>query len=146
MRACTALLVVTLVSGCSGGTTSAPPAETNDREEKLVLTAEEARQALIEMVENDERGSFLELLLPTLRTDKVEIKDKGTATLGRWRCDLAKRTFHTSIRFPRATRHQFNQWSGVFTQSSDGKWKAKVTKSRSDDGPIFDEKGEDRRE
>jgi len=68
MRACTALLVVTLVSGCSGGTPSAPPAETNDREEKLVLTAEEARQALIEMVENDERGSFLELLLPTLPT------------------------------------------------------------------------------
>jgi hypothetical protein len=111
-----------LIAGCS------PQANEGDKKGDLrssdartVLSAEDARKALIEMVELSHED-VLEYGLPYLRTDEVVSVSPSQIDIGRWHIDLGKRTFVLSL----VSEAGLYEVSGVFEQDPDGKWSAKI--------------------
>jgi hypothetical protein len=90
------------------------------------LTAEEARKALIEMLERPgEDVGWLERLSADLE-EPAEDKGEGKVEIGRWRCDLKEKTFRADVHFPKAHYHRHNFYRGEFRWTRNG-WRAEVT-------------------
>jgi hypothetical protein len=103
-----------------------PAAQPQDRgKEEVPLKAEVARKALIELAERSD-DVLVKLSLPGLKKSKIVSAGGDELTIGRWRCNLVARTFVLSL----ASDAGFFEISGVFEQSKDHKWRAKVTRKR----------------
>jgi hypothetical protein len=87
-----------------------------------MLKAEDARNALIELVGKTD-DMVLQLSLPSLMAKEAVQVDTNEIAIGRWHCDLARQTFIASV----GSGGHFAEYQGVFEQSSDGKWHAKIT-------------------
>lgn len=85
-------------------------------------SAEEARQALITMVENSDRQD-LKMSLQNLRVDRVVQREDGSVEIGQWRCDLAARTFGVGV----IAEPIFAEYTGTFSVEPSGKWQAEIT-------------------
>ncbi len=102
------------------------PVEKNAEE----LTPEQARQALMAMLEKSEAStpSYLPLLLPRLQAEPIVSGDQpGQIAIGPWWCHLPKKIFTVTLSFPRAFRMQVEESGGVFERSGDGRWRARIT-------------------
>ena len=86
--------------------------------------AEEARKAIVEMVE-ESHDEILILGLPYLKTEKAVAAGPSRVAIGQWRIDLDTRAFVLSL----ASEAGFYEVSGVFEQSHGGKWRAKITRT-----------------
>lgn len=88
------------------------------------LTEEEAREALAQMLAQKHRLGKFETtwLIDEVQSFPARPSSDGEILLGRFSCNLAKRTFSTSF------DHTWGitDWHGVFLHS-DGVWTAKVT-------------------
>lgn len=88
-------------------------------------SADEARQALITMVENSDRQD-LKMSLQNLRVDRVVQREDGTVEIGQWGCDLASKTFVVSV----VAGPIFAEYTGTFSVAPNGKWWAEITEER----------------
>jgi hypothetical protein len=96
------------------------------------ITADEAKTALIEMVESLKEDMPEEQLeihpmwrsLSALRAAKPCVLDGGKVVLGGWWCDLARGSFSFSQAKPYVAVYE-----GVFRQDASGRWSAEITYS-----------------
>jgi hypothetical protein len=117
------------------------PGRVEDVQINRDLGPEEARQALIEMIEHrgDHQVSFLALALPQVKAfgqgkakrDEIRVETEGEVQIGPFCCELKERRFNAVMLFPKALRHRDNFWTGVFERSPSGKWRAKITSFKS---------------
>jgi hypothetical protein len=101
------------------------PAFENKYEVSRRLTAEEARQALIDMVEKSDKFE-LRVSLEHLRIDPAVQRENGAVEIGTWRCYLETRTFDGGI----ITHEVFAHFRGEFSVSHDGQWRAQITEEQ----------------
>jgi hypothetical protein len=89
------------------------------------ISAEEARQALIEMIEHTSEGA-IKWTLPDVKIAKITPSAVGGQWLdiGPWACYLKEQTF--SLRGGGAS---YFLCRGVLERSKDGKWQARITQS-----------------
>jgi hypothetical protein len=120
-----AILFLLLFAGCSDERKE-PDAKTDD--EGLVLTAEMAKRALLEM---DPRQIPSGVMVPDPKDDPVQFISRDEIAVGAWECNLHEKTFQVDAHYPEAIRHQHNHVRGVFQRTPEGKWVAKVTSSTS---------------
>jgi hypothetical protein len=99
----------------------AAPPQGSDKDDRS-LKAEAARQALIELVESS-KDEPIKLSLPVLKNGKIVSVGDSEITIGKWSCNLAKKTFVLSL----ASDAGLFEISGVFEQAKDQKWRAKIT-------------------
>jgi hypothetical protein len=94
--------------------------------EEIKLTVNDARQALVAMVESSD-DAVLKMSLQFLRTAQAEMTGDERAEIGKWMIDLKERTFSVSIeRDP-----IFQDYAGDFTfDAKENKWKASITSRR----------------
>jgi len=123
------LAVPVLCSGCWDRAGAPEDAQVNQ-----TLGADEARLALIEMIQRSEEENvrFLKRRLAQLEIrDQIRVERGSETRIGDFWCDLKKRQFLASISDPPDHRKRYHwweyRWEGVFEQSSDGKWRAKIT-------------------
>jgi len=95
-----------------------------------LMTAEAAKQALLDMSENQIPSG---VLVPKPKEAPIEFETLEQISIGIYECNLKTRTFHATATYPKAYRHQHNEVSGVFERREDGKWVAKVTQATSMD-------------
>ena len=124
MRAIAFVCVLLPVEGCSAAKSDS--SRDSDQKARTLLDAEEARQALIAMVEKS-NDPCLRAGIARLKTDMARMTGNGRISIGKWDIDLARATFVlTLIKEP----DFLHTYSGVFERSSDGKWKARITRER----------------
>jgi hypothetical protein len=111
-----AFLMVT-AGGCDMG-----PASKSEPGVSRAPSADEARQALISMVEKSDHQD-LKMSLQNLRVDRVVERDDGAVDIGRWRCNLASRRFVVTV----VAGPIFAEYTGAFSVAPDGKWRAEIT-------------------
>ena len=123
-RRWTVLCAVVLLSGCAAEHNE--PVKVETVASKLsVLTAEQARQALVTMLERpDEDVDWLYRLSADLR-GPIEEREDGRVRIGHWTCDLSEKKFWAHAAFVRPKGP--HQGEGVFEQQADGTWVARVT-------------------
>jgi hypothetical protein len=117
------LLILGLLPGCSP-----------DRGEAVQTPSpDEARQALLDMIEQHQGDIFMGHFLPVtdLKTAKIEHDASDQVRIGRWTCNLKEATFDVVVQFPNAPHHAYNEWHGVFQRSPEGKWQARVSEGSS---------------
>jgi hypothetical protein len=97
------------------------------------LRPEAARRALLRMVQRpgEDALGLLRSSRPHWQRERIEVLGPGRMRLGPFECDLEEKWFVASLFFPRAHRHQLNQYSGVFRQLSDGRWRATINRQSS---------------
>jgi hypothetical protein len=120
------------LAGCVSDEAATPA----NQEVQETLDANVARNALIEMLEGspgkvDHREDFLRLLLPSLRTDPIEVVNEQEVTIGRWHCNLKEAKFHVYLDFPNALLHSRNEWHGKFEITPERRWRAIIESSMS---------------
>ncbi len=84
------------------------------------MLPEEARTALIKLVEDSGRRDFL-MGLSILKTGNIEYQGNNKISIGRWMCDLDQHTFVISI----VAGDIFSEYSGIFKWEY-GKWYAVI--------------------
>jgi len=94
----------------------------------LLLTADSAKQALLEMDPGQIRPG---VLVPPPRDEPIQMANADEISIGIYHCNLKERTFDATAVYKGAARHAFNHVSGVFERNDDGKWIAKITASSS---------------
>jgi hypothetical protein len=115
------LLVIALGSGCHRHSKN----ETPTRElTKMPFSAEEARAALVRMVESGDNELF-KTALDRMRSDPIQEEEGGIAWLGPWRINLNQRAFDLTIN----TRQGMLRYEGTFKQRRKGGWDAIVNKT-----------------
>jgi hypothetical protein len=119
-----------LLPGCAGDAQdqNAQVRVPRINEQEIELSADTAKKALLEM---DMRAIRPGVIVPAPTADTIDFFEAGEFRVGRWTCDLKKRTFYVYAEFPNAARHRFNEVSGIFERNADGKWVAKVTTTES---------------
>jgi hypothetical protein len=91
-----------------------------------MLTAEQAKSALVNMVKQSDDGD-LKRLLPALEgTNPAPNDGDGVVDIGRWSCDLRNERFSFNL----IGSGLYLNLSGVFSQDANGIWIAKVTGKR----------------
>ena len=120
LRAKFCALAIALVLGCAQDERNTLP-----RSQKMDLTDEKARAALIEMV-NSSSSELLNASLPSLRTAEVAHIDQDVIDIGDWRCNLKSRRFVFSF----ATDKLLAEYAGEFRMSARQEWVAVVTSKR----------------
>jgi hypothetical protein len=94
--------------------------------EPKVLDAEQARKALLDMIDagglRTESAELLAILRQRLQTAKVQKDDDDTVWFRSWKCNLRARTFALTIDGTPAFLHTY---SGAFDWSDDA-WRASV--------------------
>src|SRR5437660_2211124 len=88
-----------LVSGCAGD-----PNGGGIRASDQILTAEMAKQALLEMDQLQIPGEVH--ARPPKKEDPIKSINADRITIGAWRCDLKEKTFYAAFHFPGAIRHE----------------------------------------
>jgi len=107
------------LSGCVGERTE----QSTKADKDQVLTAEIAKKALLEMdLEQIPPG----VIVPEPKDEPIKLLGTDEIALGIWKCNLGKKTFEVTAKYPNAPRHKFNHVMGVFRRTPDGKWVAKV--------------------
>lgn len=114
-----------LLAGCDGERPQ--PSVTRTKQEQE-LTAEAAKRCLLEMEASQIPPG---VIIPPPKDEPIRHITADEIALGVWECNLKKRTFYASAFYPEAIHHKINEISGVFEQSSDEKWVAKVTSGKS---------------
>ncbi len=96
----------------------------NNQMKETNLTGEEARQALIDLV-NKSNSKLLGSTLKSLEEYpiiSVDPKNPNNIEIGKWHCNLFKKTFKIGFGGPQGGRIN----DGIF-EFSKGKWQAKIT-------------------
>jgi hypothetical protein len=93
------------------------------------LTAEEARAALLDMIEHNPGEFHFDWIPSQLKAAPIRRDDDGAVWIGHWECHLEKRQFNLDLHNPEAERHKHIWYRGVFQQSPQGKWTARLTNS-----------------
>jgi hypothetical protein len=98
------------------------------------ITPKEAHAALIDVdsAGHERTGMGWWVLIRAAKTAPIERLEDGSCEIGGWHCNLAEGRFEGAVYYPKALRHKNNEWYGVFERTTKGKWRAKVTHSRSD--------------
>jgi len=86
------------------------------------LTAEEARRALIAMVERSD-DAVLKSGLAKLRMHKSVAFSPRSVHIGNWHCNLEEGTFVLSVENDKG----FTEYEGTFEKPAGGRWRATVT-------------------
>ena len=99
--------------------------------DKSKLTAEEAKQALIELLESLPGGHVLKPTLPGLKAEGIVMAQEGVIGVGRWECNLKNAEFAILLG---------NDWllvhhAGIFKRGAKGKWDAVIEKTWRASGP-----------
>ncbi|HEY3319223.1 MAG TPA: hypothetical protein VGP72_01960 [Planctomycetota bacterium] len=104
-------------------------AANSTKQELEVLDAEQARKALLDMIDaggfRADSAELLAILRQRLQTAKVKEADVDTVRLGKWHCNLKTRTFFISFEGAGV----LNDYSGAFDWSNDA-WRASVKEKR----------------
>jgi hypothetical protein len=111
------LVLTSLAEGCY-----VRPGFENDPRASRQLTAEQARLALIDMVEKTDTFE-LKVSLEHLRADPAVQRENGMVEIGTWRCNLQTRTFDGGV----TTNKVFAHFQGEFSVTQEGKWRAEIT-------------------
>jgi hypothetical protein len=135
-----AVLIVVLLAGCAAEQGEPTEAQV-EPSAPAPLTAEEARSALKEMLQRpgEDKMGWLFHLARDL-DEPIEQRPDRTISIGRWRCNLKEKWFAAQVIFPKALRHNRNDYRGEFEQTADGTWRARITEQSSADR---EPKGED---
>ena len=108
-------LFAVCVLGCSS---DSPPIA--DEQEANMLTIEDARSALIEMVRSGD-NKLLKMSIPTLESEPSILEEEGWTAIGPWRIHLENRRFVIAI----DTTFHFEEYGGTFRYRN-GSWHAEV--------------------
>ncbi len=124
------LLLISVV-GCNVHRQSESPAKPETRSERP-LTGDEARQALIRMIERDHQDDrLLRGALPYLRTIQVKQVDNDTVEIGTWTCYLKERRFTGG--YVSVEQKSFANFTGNFVHDNQGQWKGVITEQTRND-------------
>jgi hypothetical protein len=108
-----------------GGGEAKPAASETPRDRPL--SAADARDALIRMIEQDHKDDhLLQAAVPRLRKQGVTEAKDGVAEVGAWTLNLKERRFVGT--YASVEEKLFAQFSGEFVLDREGRWKAVVTK------------------
>lgn len=99
---------------------SSIPASRQTKEMPLVISAEEARAAVIFLVEKENRID-LKMGLDSLKKASIENLGNNKVKIGKWNFNLKEKTFSVSIE----TDEIFAEYSGSFKKVND-QWLAKI--------------------
>lgn len=93
-----------------------------------MIKPEEAREALIGMIEKDYDKLLppLQRELEVLKKEPVLFLDKTDFRIGNWHCDQTDLSFVVTFH----DLPMMLECSGIFEMGTDGKWKAVITKTR----------------
>jgi hypothetical protein len=123
-------LVISAV-GCNVHRQSESPAKSETRLERS-LSGEEARQALIRMIELDHKDDrLLQGALPFLRTLKLKPVEGSALEIGGWTCYLNERRFMGQ--YVSDQQGIFARFTGHFVRDEQGRWKGVITKQTRND-------------
>ena len=118
-------LLLISVMGCNGHRPSESPAKSETRSERP-LSGDEARQALIRMIELDHQDDrLLQGALPYLRTNHVKQVDNDTVEIGPWTCYLKEGRF--TGEYVSVQQKIFATFTGNFVRDNQGQWKGVIT-------------------
>jgi hypothetical protein len=98
-----------------------------------LLGPEDARKALEDLRANPSKNVSHPDWLPPLINEDIRQVAPDEITIGKWHCDLRKKTFGVSVEFPQARRHRLNFWTGLFERTPTGGWRARITEGGSAD-------------
>lgn len=90
-----------------------------------MINPNQARTALIELVEQRKDDKMLQGTLGDLKTAKIEWRTSSVFTLGNWHCDSSDLSFVVNFDNPRLML----EYNGTF-EYVDGRWRAKIVGSR----------------
>ncbi len=123
--------VVISVVGCNVHRQSESPAKSETRSERP-LSGDEARQALIRMIELDHQDDrLLQGALPYLRTNHVKQVDNDTVEIGTWTCYLKEQRF--TGEYISVQEKVFANFTGKFVRDNQGQWKGVLTEQTRND-------------
>ncbi|MEN6450282.1 MAG: hypothetical protein ABFC96_07310 [Thermoguttaceae bacterium] len=127
---CIQLLVVSVI-GCSAKKEGEMLADSGAGPEQR-LSADNARAALIQMIEREYKDDYLlQGALPFLRTKKTKEAGNGVIEIGAWTCYLRERRFEG--RYVSTEQRIFAEFAGKFVLDSKGHWQAVITKQTRND-------------
>lgn len=114
------LIFVGLMISVAGGCTT-QPMNNEGNERSLQINGEEARAAIIALVEHSEYEE-LKMSVPFLQKAEIEQVDADPAMvhIGQWQFDLKKHTFVVTV----DATPIFAEYQGIFRKNADSGWKA----------------------
>ena len=123
-------LVISLL-GCNMGKESEPAVGPEEQIEDR-LSVEDARQALIRMIEEDHQDDrLLQGALPYLRTLEAKPVKESVVKIGAWTCRLKEKSFTGD--YASVEQRIIAQFDGEFVLDKAGQWKGVVTDSTRND-------------
>ena len=126
---CAVLCAVVLLAGCTAEQSEPVKAEAEPFAAQP-LTAEEARDALVTMLQRPDADDLHSpFLLRQLNNPIKQEADK--VTIGScWTCNLDRKRFRASVISYRGGNDRARcEYEGIFERQADGRWLAKLTKS-----------------